>query len=241
MLTPKMNDNISYITEAEIYQSAADRMMPEDAKLRRAHDRARAAMAVPEFLLPEWAGLTSVKVMALREAAALACGINRRFAWVVEHRVGSGAARAAVEAAHELLRYLSAEHGVTPKADVPLKRVAEWARDANLPLPAGFPEAQAPAKTTADVMNESRTDREDRRLRELENEHHGTAELRNGKWRFTRIGELTAAEKARGAKAADEKSINADLKAACERRENANRERGSTTLRAGALRTPWSR
>lgn len=144
-----MNENHHPISEAAIYRNLVDRLMPEHAQLRAVEDRARAAMAAADFLAPDWSDLTPIKTMTLREAVALVCGINRRYAWTIEHRVGDGAARATVEGAHDLLKFLIAEHGVTPKTDVPLKRMAKWMRDAGLPLPAGFPGAAAPIEASS--------------------------------------------------------------------------------------------
>lgn len=213
------------ITEAMIYKKIVDRLMPEYASRQRSKDQAHTASAAVDFLTPDWSDLTPIKTMVLREAIALVCGINRRYATTIEHEVGEGDARLAIQKARDLMRYVVTQHSITSKTEVTLMRMAEWMQDAGLSLPAGFPGTQSDSSNPI-VSRETRVDEQDRRLLELQDVHGGTTHLKSGKWRFTGMKLLIAAEVARGAKRATDKTIREDLIAACERRENARREHG---------------
>ena len=138
-----MEDKKHAFSEADIYQAMVDKMMPEKRHEREAEARALAMAQRPDFLTPDWSGLMLHSVMTVREAVALSCGINRRCAWVIEHHVGEGAARAAIDSARKRLRYVLAECGVTPVTDIALKRMVDWTGSTGWSLPIGFPGVKA--------------------------------------------------------------------------------------------------
>lgn len=211
------------------YSGFADWLMPLHAKERKLESRARTAAAAADFLRPDWSNTKLHDVMTAREAVALFSGINRSCAWVIDHDVGDGEARKAILAARALLPYIRVAHGILPASEVVLKRIVEVARETgDLQAPVGFPGAGHALGALGEVghsngRGETRNERADRRLRELER-LGGSAEVRHGRCRFTGIGKLVKAEKARGSVGADDKTIRSDLEAAADRRHMADRE-----------------
>ena len=117
------------------------RLAPEMGASMAAYHNAWEMAQSPDFLVPDWAALSPITVLTVRQAVALVCGINQRFAAVTEHQVGEGAARAAIDDVRGLLDYLAVKRGTTPATKIPLDSMAEWMRDLGRALPVGFPGA----------------------------------------------------------------------------------------------------
>ena len=153
------------------------RFAPEMAAGMAADHNAWEMAQSPDFLMQDWAGLTRISTMTLREAVALACGIKKSYAQAIGHQVGEGAARSALNDARDVLEFIRTKKKKKPDEKVSLAWVSKVMRNEAMTLPTGFPggaeaspepipAAVQPtlAGAAAPVATETRVQRQDRRL-----------------------------------------------------------------------------
>lgn len=128
--------------EYELNLRLLRRLSPELAQKQEYMHRARVAVSSDDFLKPIWLNLRPASRFPIKEAAALSCGINPEYAWVIDFPVAAeGTTLSALSLAQERLDFLKENRSNAVVGSISLSELARLllAEDESAYLPVEFP------------------------------------------------------------------------------------------------------
>jgi hypothetical protein len=138
--------------DACVLESKQKENARRDARELERKQKAQDAVRSDDFLKPIWLNLRLASRFPIKQAAALSCGLNPQYAWVIEFPVeAEGAAHDALMLARERLDFLIQDRGCAPGSNISLSELAKLllAEDESAYLPVEFPGRRSAAAPRA--------------------------------------------------------------------------------------------